>query len=690
MAVQPDEDPDNTISVLVASDCHLGYLEKDQVRGNDSLASFEEILQIAKSKNVDFILLGGDLFHENKPSRKTLHNTMALLRNYCLGDKPCQLEFLSDQSVNFSNSRFPVVNYEDPNYNISIPVFSIHGNHDDPAGDGNLCALDLLSVCGFVNYFGRAASIDDITVSPILIQKGQAKLALYGLGSIRDERLHRTFLNQKIKMLRPREDPDSWFNVFVLHQNRSKHGLTNYIPEKFLDDFLDLVIWGHEHECIIDPKNSEDPNVSFYISQPGSSVATSLCEGEAKSKHVAILEIREQRGFRMTKVKLQTVRPFYMEDIALSNTDLDPTQEERVMAYLVEKVEQLIEKAVREHSGNVRQPDKPLIRIRVDYSGGFTSFNIRRFGQQFVDRVANPKDILLFHRKKTQATKGDKKVLDDVKFPHLYPEALDTIRMEDLIKEYLTSEDNALELRILTEGRMAQALREFVEKDDKDAISTLVKWQLDQAQKHLKTRQNVSEDNLETEVLKHTERVRQREGEDDEKDAEDIRKVLEESRASQQNNVGDDNNMNLSGSDDDRPSTSKAGTKPETSSTRGKSEGRGRGRGRGRGTRGRGRAASQAASNTSRTIMDSFSSASKRRRPKGSVVEEVISDDDDEFNNPLSSSVQKTRTTQPSSTQVSTRGRAKKAVVTHVINDDDSEDSDDPFSMQPSNKRSRR
>ena len=27
-----------------------------------------------------------------------------------------------------------MVNYEDPNLNISIPVFSIHGNHDDPAG----------------------------------------------------------------------------------------------------------------------------------------------------------------------------------------------------------------------------------------------------------------------------------------------------------------------------------------------------------------------------------------------------------------------------------------------------------------------------------------------------------------------------------------------------------------------------
>ena len=72
------------------------------------------------------------------------------------------------------------------------------------------------------------------------------------------------------------------WHSFVL--SRSKHGLTNYIPEKFLDDFLDLVIWGHEHECIIDPKESEDPNVSFYVSQPGSSVATSLCEGEAKTK----------------------------------------------------------------------------------------------------------------------------------------------------------------------------------------------------------------------------------------------------------------------------------------------------------------------------------------------------------------------------------------------------------------------
>lgn len=37
--------------------------------------------------------------------------------------------------------RFPAVNYEDPNLNIAIPVFSIHGNHDDPQGTGPVSCL---------------------------------------------------------------------------------------------------------------------------------------------------------------------------------------------------------------------------------------------------------------------------------------------------------------------------------------------------------------------------------------------------------------------------------------------------------------------------------------------------------------------------------------------------------------------
>lgn len=48
------------------------------------------------------------------------------------------------------------------------------------------------------------------------------------------------------------------------------------------DDSTDLVIWGHEHDCRIVPEAvAEKP---YWISQPGSSVATSLAEGEALEK----------------------------------------------------------------------------------------------------------------------------------------------------------------------------------------------------------------------------------------------------------------------------------------------------------------------------------------------------------------------------------------------------------------------
>lgn len=55
---------------------------------------------------VDMILQGGDLFHENKPSRYILHRTMELLRRYCMGSDPVSIEVVSDQAVNFASSRY--------------------------------------------------------------------------------------------------------------------------------------------------------------------------------------------------------------------------------------------------------------------------------------------------------------------------------------------------------------------------------------------------------------------------------------------------------------------------------------------------------------------------------------------------------------------------------------------------------
>jgi len=43
---------EETLRVLVSTDNHLGYMERDPIRGNDSFAAFEEVLLLAKRHNV--------------------------------------------------------------------------------------------------------------------------------------------------------------------------------------------------------------------------------------------------------------------------------------------------------------------------------------------------------------------------------------------------------------------------------------------------------------------------------------------------------------------------------------------------------------------------------------------------------------------------------------------------------------
>ena len=49
-----------------------------------------------RANQVDFLLLAGDLFHENYPSKYTLRQTMALLREFTQGERPVKIELLSD------------------------------------------------------------------------------------------------------------------------------------------------------------------------------------------------------------------------------------------------------------------------------------------------------------------------------------------------------------------------------------------------------------------------------------------------------------------------------------------------------------------------------------------------------------------------------------------------------------------
>lgn len=125
----------------------------------------------------------------------------------------------------------------------------------------------------------------------------------------------------QVKVARPVENRNEWFSLLAVHQNRLPRGAgiqaKGYIKEQHLPSCIDLVVWGHEHECLIGGGMAalpESVESDFVVLQPGSSVATALVEGEARPKHVGVLSICKD-AWQMRAIPLTTVRPFAIREV---------------------------------------------------------------------------------------------------------------------------------------------------------------------------------------------------------------------------------------------------------------------------------------------------------------------------------------------------------------------------------------
>ncbi|XP_055324858.1 double-strand break repair protein MRE11-like [Sitodiplosis mosellana] len=383
-----DSDPKNRFKILLATDIHLGYKEKCDIIGHDSFITFEEILKRGQEEHVDFILLGGDLFDKANPSKETYIECTRLLKKYIFGDA----------KIGFNISDDYEVNYNDPNVNIAMPIFSINGNHDDSNGRRGKSAMDLLHTLKYVNYFGKYTNLNEVHMKPILMSKGTQKLALYGLSHIPDKRLVKLLHEGKVTVDKPDDDEGQFFNLLTLHQNRAYRGADNFIKEEYLPDFMDFVFWGHEHDYCWKPKQNGEN--AFSLLQLGSSVATSLTEGESKRKNIGLLEI-SNNTFEYKPIKLETVRPMVFRSIDLRkyelrlNTDDGCDDKTKVKELIRENIEQMIEEAKSKETANEAQPKEPLIRLRILYQHEKHRITSEiRFGQQYNQRVANPSTII--------------------------------------------------------------------------------------------------------------------------------------------------------------------------------------------------------------------------------------------------------------------------------------------------------
>ncbi len=94
-----------------------------------------------------------------------------------------------------------------------------------------------------------------------------------------------------------------------------------------------------------------------------------------------------------------------------------------------------------------------------------------RFGQEFQGLLANPRDVLTFHRSKKGTTRASKVKADvpelSIDDPDMsIGEKLSKVRVQTLVREYLAAQ----ELQLLGEGGMSEAIETFVDKDDIHAI----------------------------------------------------------------------------------------------------------------------------------------------------------------------------------------------------------------------------
>ncbi|XP_014601680.1 PREDICTED: double-strand break repair protein MRE11A isoform X1 [Polistes canadensis] len=551
---------DDTFRILIATDIHLGY-QHQRNKGqplNDSFTTFEEILQYGKKYQVDFILLGGDLFHDTKPSQTAMIECMDLIRKYCYGSGDVKMEFLTDPSKIFEHCRYKSVNYEDPNMNINMPIFTIHGNHDDPSFS-SVGSMDILSVAGLVNYFGKWMNVEKLTIEPIVLKKGSTHISLYGMGYVNDQRLHRLIKNDKLVLKEVKEIPEC-FNILVLHQNRVQHSLTDFVPENKLPKFLNLVVWGHEHQCRIEPESVA--GAEYFISQPGSSIATSLCQNETIPKHVGLLSINKLR-FNIKKLKLNTVRPFVLDTINLyKNSEIeerrnaDCANPNIIINYIDEYIEhKILPKVLTQYTGHPKQPKEPLVRLRILYKDENDLFETTGLGQKYCDEVLNPMSMILFRKifdnSKSSNDEFFNSSLDDVteKFQFEDEETGWTQSVQEYIKEYFDLEENRNLLTVLSAGGLNETLSQYIIKGDEDAIKDVIQDQISKNKDYLKKRNLKTPDEIIYKLREYRDEKNQKENEE----CQDVINFLQTrpSKRTQKRMQPDKNDSNNSNDDND-------------------------------------------------------------------------------------------------------------------------------------------
>lgn len=386
---------EDAFRILVLTDNHMGYKNNDpnlkevsdiqsDLIMQDSFEAVEEILRTAKRENVDFVIQGGDLYHDANPSLEVLNRGMEVFTKTIFGTKKHNFE------MDVMDDTCSSINIENEDVNIAVPVFAIHGNHDYPTNSDWRSVLEILKTNNLINYFGKREDLSFFRLRPICFKKKTSSgkmigIALYGMGYMQHSKLRKILKEGKYEIVPPADAGEvEYKSIMVMHQNRFKgrgSGASKNLCIEFqlLPREIDLFIWGHEHDCYthFEPINGGES----YVYQPGSSVATSLTEGEARSKHYGIvswsgagniqleraIEIKAQRHLEFKTFSFENIKRECEEKVKMSHGDLEDRKlefevKQHFHNFVVEEIRKMLSNAL---ATRINHNKLPFVRLRI-------------------------------------------------------------------------------------------------------------------------------------------------------------------------------------------------------------------------------------------------------------------------------------------------------------------------------------
>lgn len=155
---------------------------------------------------------------------------------------------------------------------------------------------------------------------------------------------------------------------------------------------------------------------------------------------------------------------------------LENATNDQIEEFLVEYVDKLVADAEADFYRTLRDLDdemlmdprlkRPLVRVRVEYGNHPISINPQRFGQHFVEKVANSCEILKLQRRSSRRSNSNRNA--SLALLDLKPDTLDELSVLGLIQKSLNPNSC---LEVLPVNDLNSALEQFVFKSEASAFS---------------------------------------------------------------------------------------------------------------------------------------------------------------------------------------------------------------------------